>query len=230
MAVEGIGYLTQNLADQLAGQPLISTAGANTQEAATAEAAAVAEDTFTSSSQNNSAQATAQDAGIFQLSQGALAGVTSSILFAQPNPNTNLDGVVAQPASATATIIGDAQPATPANTNTSANPGQLFGPAPAGQAPPVKATPATNVQEEVLVLNAQLPALGLSKVEIQEIDNIATQLQNFNPAAYTNLINQFEALAQQATQPGAPSPPASASAGGQNTATNTKVIGSGSQG
>ena len=122
MAVEGIGYLTQNLADQLAGQPLISTAGANTQEAATAEAAAVAEDTFTSSSQNNSAQATAQDAGIFQLSQGALAGVTSSILFAQPNPNTNLDGVVAQPASATATIIGDAQPATPANTNTSANP------------------------------------------------------------------------------------------------------------
>ena len=56
------------------------------------------------------------------------------------------------------------------------------------------------MQEKVQILNASLPALGLSKVEIQEIDNIATQIQNFNPAAYTALVNQFEALAQQATQ------------------------------
>jgi hypothetical protein len=230
MAVEGIGYLTQNLADQLAGQPLISTAEANTQGAANAGAAAVAVDTFTPSSQNNSAQATAQDAGIFQLSQEALVGVTASVLFAQASPNTNLDGVLAQPASATATNTGNAQPATPANSNASVNQGQLFGPAPAGQAPPVKATPATNVQEEVLVLNAQLPALGLSKVEIQEIDNIATQLQNFNPSAYANLINQFETLAQQATQPGAPNLPGNANTGSQNSAPNTKVIGNGSQG
>ena len=34
-------------------------------------------------------------------------------------------------------------------------------------------------------------------MEIQQIDSIATQIQNFNPATYTNLVNQFEALAQQ---------------------------------
>ena len=56
------------------------------------------------------------------------------------------------------------------------------------------------MQEQIQALNASLPALGLSKVEIQEIDSIATQIQNFNPAAYAALVNQFEALAQQATQ------------------------------
>ena len=65
---------------------------------------------------------------------------------------------------------------------------------------PPRPYPATNVQEQVQTLNAALPALGLSKVEIQEIDSIATQIQNFNPAAYTNLVNQFEALAHQPTQ------------------------------
>ena len=52
------------------------------------------------------------------------------------------------------------------------------------------------MQEQIQILNASLPALGLSKVEIQEIDHIATQIQNFNPAAYATLVNQFEALAQ----------------------------------
>ena len=43
-------------------------------------------------------------------------------------------------------------------------------------------------------------------MEIQEIDRIASQIQDFNPAAYTSLVNQFEALAQQATQQNAANP------------------------
>ena len=227
MSIEGIGNLGQSLADQLLGQTPISASGANTPGAGNASDAAVTEDTFTPSTQSNSAQATAQDAGIFQVSQGALTAVTASILFAQANPNATQSGTPAQDASTTSTNAGDAQPAAATNANTPANPGQLFAPPPAGQAPPVKATPATNVQEQIQALNAALPALGLSKVEIQEIDSLATQIQNFNPAAYTNLVNQFEALAQQATQQGA----ANTSANASNPASqNTKANAGGSQG
>lgn len=224
MAVEGIGNLTQNIADQLAGQPATQPAGANSPGAGNSGAAAAPEDTFTPSSQTNPVQATAQDAGIFQVGQGTLGAVTASILFAQANQNADPNGIPGQDAPANATITGDAQPGAPVN------PGQLFAPDPAGQSPPVKATPATNVQQEILVLNAQLPALGLSKVEIQQIDNLARELQNFNPGAYAILINQFEALAQQATQQNAQNPAANASTGSQNSTPSIKGTGNGTQG
>jgi flagellar motor switch protein FliG len=86
------------------------------------------------------------------------------------------------------------------------------------------------LQEQVQALNAALPALGLSKVEIQEIDTLASQIQNFNPAACTTLINQFEALAQQTTQQKAANDAANAGAGAtQKTPASTKADGSGSQ-
>jgi hypothetical protein len=229
MAVEGIGNLTQNFADQLAGQPAVPQAAANVRGAGSLGAAAALEDTFTPSSQANAAQATAQDAGIFEVGQGTLSGVTASLLFAQANAGTNQNGIPAQGAPATATNTGNAQPATPTNANSPVIPGQLFTPAPAGQAPPVKATPATNVQEEILVLNAQLPALGLSKVEIQQIDNLATQLQNFNPGAYAILINQFESLAQQPTQQSTQTPVANAGSGNQNPTPGINGTGNGTQ-
>jgi hypothetical protein len=85
-------------------------------------------------------------------------------------------------------------------------------------------------QEKIQALNASLPALGLSKVEIQEIDRLATLIQNFNPGAYADLVNQFEALGQQSTQPSAASAPANASSvGSQNTLASTKSSGGGSQ-
>ena len=70
MAVEGIGNLVQTLADQLSGQTLNLPAGANTPGTGNAGSPAVTEDTFTPSTQSNSAQATAQDAGLFQVSHG----------------------------------------------------------------------------------------------------------------------------------------------------------------
>src|SRR5579864_683224 len=177
MAVEGIGNLAQILTHQLRQQTLGARAGASTQGTGNADNTAVTEDTFTPSAQNNFTQATAQDAGIFQVSQGALTAVTAKLLFAHANANGAPSGVSVQPASAANPNPGNAQPAVAAL---------------AGQAPPVKAVPATNVQQQIQFLNAALPALRLSKVEIQEIDRLAAQIQNFNPAAYTDLINQFE--------------------------------------
>ena len=230
MAVEGIGVLAQILAEQVREQTLNSQAGANTPGIGNAGKVAVAEDTFTPSTQNNSAQATPQDAGIFQVSQGALTAVTARILFAQTNPNATQGGTHPQGAASKATNAGNEQPAAAPNPITPVIPGQLFVPTPAGQAPAVQAAPTSNEQAKILALNAGLPALGLSKVEIQEIDRLAAQIQNFSPATYTNLVNQFKALAQQETQQGAANPAANASTvGSPNTAPSTKVIGSGSQ-
>jgi hypothetical protein len=227
MAVEGIGSLAQALADQLSGQTLNLPAGANTPGGGNSGNPVVAEDTYTPSGQNNSAQATAQDAGLFQVGPAALTTITSNILFIQAASNGIPNGSPAQTASGTTTNAGNAQAGAATNSNAPANPGQLFAPDPAGQAPAPKAAPATNVQEKIQVLNASLPALGLSKVEIQEIDSIATQIQNFNPATYTNLVNQFEALAQQATQQNTANASNPAT---QNTTPGTKVDGGGSQG
>jgi hypothetical protein len=230
MAVEGIGNLVQILADQLLEQAPNLQAGGITQGAGIAGNAAVPEDTFTPSAQGNTAQATAQDAGIFQVSQGALTAVTVSILFAQANPNAALNGSPPSAASATTTNAGNTQPGTGANSNIPVIPGQLFGPTPGGQAPTPAAVPTTNEQEKIQALNASLPALGLSKVEIQEIDRLATLIQNFNPAAYTDLVNHFEALAQQATQPNPASAAADAGTIGSQTApASAKAIGKGSQ-
>ncbi len=229
MAVEGIGALVQILAEQLRELALNSQAGANTPGIGSTGKVAVVEDTFTPSTQSNSAQATLQDVGIFQVSQGALTGVTASILFARTNPNATQGGAQTQAAPSKATNAGNEQPAAGPNAITPIVPGQLFVPAPAGQAPAVQAAPSTNEQAKIVALNAGLPALGLSKVEIQEIDRLAARIQNFNPATYTDLVNQFEALAQQTAQQGAASPAANAGAVGSPT-TTTKAIGSGSQG
>jgi hypothetical protein len=68
------------------------------------------------------------------------------------------------------------------------------------------------VQVEIQALNAALPALGLTNAQIQQIDRIASLVHNFNPAAYTNLVNQFEALAQGAAQQSAAYAPAGTAA------------------
>jgi hypothetical protein len=227
MAVEGIGSLAQALADQLSGQTVNLPAGANTPGAGNSGNPVAAQDTYTPSGRSNSAQATAQDAGLFQVGPAALTAITANILFVQAASDGAPNGSPAQTASGTTTNAGNAQPGAATNSSAPANPGQLFAPDPAEQAPAPKAVPTTNVQEKIQALNASLPALGLSKVEIQEIDNLATQIQNFNPAAYAALVNQFETLAQQATQQNTANASNTAT---QNTTPGTKVNGGGSQG
>jgi hypothetical protein len=230
MAVESIVNLAQALADQLSGLTLNSQAGASTPGTGRAGKLAITEDTFTPSTQSNSARATAQDAGIFQVSQGALTAVTANILFARANPNAAHGRAPAQAASFTTTNAGNAQPVAAKNPNIPVIAGELIAATPAAQVPTPEATPTTNEQVKIQALNASLPALGLSKVEIQEIDRLATRIQNFNPAAYTDLVNQFEALAQQATQPNAANAAANGSTvGSQNTPASAKAIGGSSQ-
>jgi hypothetical protein len=203
MAVEGIANVVQIVADQSFGQEQEKQPGTNTLGTRRAGSPAVSEDTFTPSTQNNSAQATAQDAGIFQVSQVALTEVTANILLGQATPNANGNGAPAQAAPAPTTNAGTAQTAATASNDTPANVAQTAG----GSA---AATP--NVQLKLQALNAALPALGLSNAQIQQIDRIASLIQDFNPAAYTNLVNQFEALAQQAAQQSAANGAANASA------------------
>lgn len=211
MPVGGIGNVVQILADQLSGQVPGAPEGANTPGPSNAGNPVVTEDSFTLSKEANSTQAAAQEAGIFQVSPGALSAVTAGILFAQTAPNAAQNGLPAQTAPGTTTAPGNVQ---------------LFAAKPAGQAPPPEAAPTTNVQEKIQALNASLPALGLSKVEIREIDDLASQIQNFNPAAYTNVVEQFEAEAQQATQQNAANAAANA---GKPAAADTKTNGGGPQ-
>ena len=192
MAVEGIGNLVQNLADHLFGQG--PAAGVETRILGTQDAVSpgATEDTFTPSTQNNSAQATAQEAGIFQLSSGTLAAPGGQI-FSAPAPG------VAQNA--------------PQPVNAAADPGasQSQPPAVAGpntQDPSTPSSqqqttgPAASAQEQLQIqrFNASLPALGLTNSEIQQIDRIASLIRNFNPAAYTDLVQQFEARSQGSAQ------------------------------
>jgi hypothetical protein len=224
MAVEGIGTLVQRVADQLLGQTLETTAGANTPGTGNVDNASVTEDTFTPSTQNNSAHAAEQDAGLFQVRQGHLTAVKPNLLFASTSPNANQNGSPAQPASTASTNAGNAQPATATNSNLPVNAGQLFPPPPAAQVAAAKAAATTNVQEQIQALNAALPALGLTKEEIQEIDRFAKQIQNFNPAAYSNLIHQFETQAHQVMEQGTANAAANASTGAnKNTTASTKT-------
>ena len=210
MAVEGIGNLLLSPADQLIGQALGASAGGTTPGTGNLGNASIPEDTFTPSAGNNSAQAAAQDAALFQIRHLAPTAITANALFAIKSPDANQNGAPAQAASAPTGNAGNEQPATATNSNAPVNAGQLFPPSSATQSAPVKVAPTTNVQEQIQALNAALPALGLSKEEIQEIDHLASQIQNFNPAAYTNLVNQFEAQAHPVEQQSTPNAPANA--------------------
>lgn len=191
MAVEGITNLVQGFADQVLRQEQNGQAAANAPAAGDLNNPAVTEDTFTSSVQNNAAQAVEPAAGVFQLSQGALSAFTAGNLFApQASGAAGNDAIAGPPAS----------PATrePAAQSAEAAVGR--------QEPASKAVPATNTQQQIQALNAELPTLGLTAAEIEQIDRLASVIQNFNPAAYADLVKQFELQGQQAPQPNVTNP------------------------
>jgi hypothetical protein len=190
MAVEGIGNLVQNLASQLFGQSQDTPAAAPPAPVAPV-VAPVAEDTFTPSSQNGSAQTAAQEAGIFQVPAGILPPVTANIVIGQANSSANQNGAPAPAVAGAGSNSGGPQTASAANPSATANPTQHA----AGTQS--SAAASVDVQSKIQALNAALPALGLTNEQIQQIDRIASLVQDFNPGAYVNLVNQFEALAQQ---------------------------------
>jgi len=86
-------------------------------------------------------------------------------------------------------------PALPAAQDTATNAATTASGAAAADAA-ADTTAAANAQTELQSLNATLAALGLSPDEITVIDRVAQLINDFNPQAYTDLINQLEALAQ----------------------------------
>jgi hypothetical protein len=238
MALVGI----VNLAERLLNQTLDS--GQQTQPAAQSAkttaatgAASNAEDQFTPSSQ---AAATAQDAGLFIVTQFSLFSAAADFLLAgsaaqtpQQNNLTPQNSETQQNAAQNTTL--NTEPNAAAGTNgananvaaqnttknaTTQNAAQN---APANTGVTGANTTATNgglngaasAQQELQSLNASLAALGLSQSEISAIDRIASIINDFNPTAFTSLVYQLEAAAQAVSQQNA----APTSLGSVNTAT-----------
>lgn len=191
---------------------------------------AVGEDTFTPSSESDSAQATAQAAGIFQLTQAAPAANTPP---AQPPSNAGQNLPSSQNAPVGADTVDSAPTIGAADAGAAATAGQQIAGAPAAQAATTAGPSNVDVQGQVQALNLALAALGLSHYDIQQIDRIATVIQNFNPSAYTDLVNQFQRQAQQAKQLTTPPPanigteanPPAAANSGTSAAANADVAG-----
>jgi hypothetical protein len=92
MAMEEIGSLVLNIENRLHQQTANRQTGANLQAAENADSMAIIEDTFSPSSQNTTAQLTAQAAGMFQLSQGRLSPMETDLQAQQATANArNMD-------------------------------------------------------------------------------------------------------------------------------------------
>lgn len=107
--------------------------------------------------------------------------------------------------AATTSATGDTAPAAAvAQSNPVANVAKTASnppPVPVPALVPTTAAPAdsSSTQNQLQLLNAQLSALGLSRAEILAFDQVAKLIQQFSPAAFQDLVNQFKALASQST-------------------------------
>ena len=226
-----------NLAERLLNQsPQHGEAGPNGLNAAkaanTTNPPTTFDDLFTSSA--NGPAATAQDAGIFNVDRFAIFSAAADFLLGQANraappPDANVAAqsiaaagnaagtqATANAAQTPPTANANTQPPTqaanvPAQTLPLTNTAEITAPtSTAGSA----AGSALNTQSQLQALNNALAALGLPATDLTIIDRIASLIQDFNPAAFTSLVYQLEALANsqspQATPAAQANGPASA--------------------
>lgn len=211
MAVEGIGNLVQSLADHLFGQAPATSAGAQIPGVPVAGATTATEDTFTSSAQDLAAQSAAQAAGIFQLSPGAVTAVAPATCSRRRLP-------ISSRLQRRRAAIQQVRRRQQRNRPRPHPPMQA--PTPATQ--PGEAAPDPQLLRKYKTRFSSSTPLsrrfGLTNTEIQEIDRIASLIKNFNPAAYTDLVNQFEARSQAGTQNSGTTSLGSAAISGSGTA------------
>ena len=235
MAVNGVTNLAELFSNQSLGQGQEAPPAGQPVQIKAGRAGAPTEDTFTPSTQN-SAQATAQAAGLFQVSQFALSSATADILSAQTAPPQGTQNGAPAQTGQTGTTVTAAPPGAPApapnvqapapviaatsapvvTPQAAANvavPASIPAPAATPAAPPQAtanaATTVANTQDQLQLLNADLLGLGLNNGQIQDIDLIASVTKNFNPTVYTDLIQQFEVQTPpQATAPAGANQPA----------------------
>jgi hypothetical protein len=187
MALTSIVNIVQSLTrDSLAQGPENQLTAQPAANSNSSRLAALIQDSFTPSNQaNSSAQGAAQEAGLFQVSQFSLAAAGSLVIQSQPQGNPNPAPPLAPPAI---TIVTASPPAAAVEPNTPASP------------PPAQTVSLVNAPSQILVFNQALAALGLNNNDIQKLDQIATLVNVFSPIAFTDLIRQFQALAQQVAQ------------------------------
>ena len=211
MAVTGVVNLTELISNQSLAQSQEAPAGAQAAQAESNVAATQAGDSFTPSTLTSSTQTTAQDAGLFQVSQYALTSATAEALTTQTTAPAAAQNPAPAPAanvpSTTAAVVSQTTTLTTQTTATVPPPEPVA--APAVAAPPQTTTNAVapvpvNTQDQVQSLNTVLLGLGLSNSDIQDIDRIASVTNSYNPAFYGDLIQQFEAQAAQQTSVPAP--------------------------
>jgi hypothetical protein len=193
MSVTALTSLAELTSNQSIGQNTDTSVAPQPVQPQAAHTSALPTDSFTPSTQNGSTQATAQDAGLFQVSQLALSSATANALSAQtvsPQSTQNTASVPAVQTGAndTATVVVAATTAG----------AQIPAPPPVPAATPANA----GTLGEPQALNATLLGLGLTNSDVQYIDHIASSTNNFDPAIYNNLVQQFQLqLAQQSAAP-----------------------------
>jgi hypothetical protein len=195
VALVGLVNLAEHLLNQTTAQGQdAQTASQPVQATANTSALAATEDRFTPSAHNAPAQATAQAAGLFTVSQFTLFTAAADFLLAhnatpqanranRPAPAANV-----VPSAVPQKAVAASAPAPAAQTTLAANS--------AGVVP----TGAAAIQDQLQALNNALAALGLDHADILVIDRVASRLQDFNPTAFTSLVYQLEALARNAAQ------------------------------
>jgi hypothetical protein len=205
MALSSIANLNESFANQTVGhgkdaQAVTNSGGTSTSAPLTTPIV----DSFTQSPTGNSGPGSAQEAGLFQVK---LFPVLATFDTTQPQSNQN--PTTAQIAPVAATSGGDVVTAT----------------TPAAVATP----PAVGTHNQIQAFNQALAALGLTNIDILRLDQIATLVNSFNPAAFTDLISQLQALAQQAAQKPAPNSPLASANSGSNQVQGLSLHFSGAQ-
>jgi len=198
------GIFNQTLDENSQGQ---QTTAKNKPANETANAPQTNADSFVPSAQNP-----AHDAGTFQVQQVSLFSAAATILLRQNPAPPPTAATPAAPAPQNAVAQNNAAITLP-NSNAAAAtavtaPDVAPVAAPAATAP--TASNATAALSDLSNLNASLTVLGLSLSEIAAIDRVAQLIKDFNPTAFTDLINQFQTLAQSNAPP--PAAPANSTA------------------
>ena len=155
-----------------------------------------------SSSQGQSAQNT----GTYSVNQVDLFSIAARFILAQAGTSsTNSPGASSSDTSSVSSPAASGSPTTnvspsPATSTAVQQPASDTVTVPNAEATagPNNSSPAS--QNPLQALNSALTSLGLSQQEIQAFDQVANLINSFSPAAFSDLVGQFQQLAQQLTQ------------------------------
>ena len=162
-------------------------------------------DRFSASSDRSSGSST-PNTGIYSVREVDLFSVVARVVSSQAGTAPALQPAASPGAdsstSAPAAIVGG--PVLSAGSPPSSSlpqPADIAGSGATGVgATPPNGSTAAAGQDPLQPLNDALSSLGLSNQEIQTLDQVANFIKGFNPTAFSDLVGQFQQLAQQTTQ------------------------------